>query len=76
MTCNEAVSKQSLQASAAATGLDFGEDSVRVYVVASASGGTGGGMSLDIAYAVRTVLKRLEIKNPKLIRCYRALYPT
>jgi hypothetical protein len=38
-----------------------------VYVVAGAGGGTGGGMLLDVAYTVRTKLKRMGYENPELI---------
>ena len=38
------------------TGLEAGDDGVQVFVISSISGGTGSGMVIDLAYAVRTVL--------------------
>jgi hypothetical protein len=38
----------------------------RVYLVAGLGGGTGSGMVLDLAYAVRHRLKRLGYENPDI----------
>lgn len=51
-----AADPRSIAETADATGLDFAESQPRVYVVASISGGTGGGMLLDVAYACRKTL--------------------
>jgi hypothetical protein len=40
----------------------------RVFVVASISGGTGSGMVLDVAYAVRQVLDQLEMTDTDVCR--------
>jgi len=42
-----------------AAGIEFANLSPRVYVISSLSGGTGGGMVLDVAYAVRKLLAEL-----------------
>jgi hypothetical protein len=40
---------------------------VRVFVVASISGGTGGGMALDVGFAARAILKQLGLDQSELI---------
>jgi serine/threonine protein kinase len=45
------------------TGLEFCSRQPRVYLVASISGGTGGGMVLDVAYAVRSILAELNLSE-------------
>lgn len=64
---SEAVSEASRDDSREATGLPFKADAMRVYVVASSSGGAGSGMSIDIAYAVRAILDRVGVANAKII---------
>jgi serine/threonine protein kinase len=49
------------------TGMDFKDQPVRVYVVASISGGTGSGMVVDVAYAVKTMLQNLEVEKAEVI---------
>jgi len=39
----------------------------RVYIVAGLSGGTGSGMFLDLAYAVRAKMRRLGYSNPDVV---------
>ncbi|MEO1498439.1 MAG: tubulin-like doman-containing protein [Planctomycetota bacterium] len=56
----DAVREESLVAAETATGVKFRRGKIRVQIVASISGGTGSGMSLDVAYAVRALLDRLE----------------
>ncbi len=46
-----------------ATGLPMREESPRVFLVASISGGTGGGMLLGLAYAVRQILADLHLSQ-------------
>ncbi|HEY3395736.1 MAG TPA: tubulin-like doman-containing protein [Lacipirellulaceae bacterium] len=63
---------QAVHASGASTGAASGEnefrsDAVRVFVVASISGGTGGGMALDVGFAARAVLKQLGLAEAELI---------
>jgi hypothetical protein len=48
-----------LQLAANRTGLGVHISTPRVYVATSLAGGTGGGMFLDLAYALRYILKRL-----------------
>lgn len=52
-------SDAAVAASAERTGSRFGAGSPRVFVVASVSGGTGGGIVLDLTYAVRRILAEL-----------------
>ena len=49
-------------------GNEFRSDALRVYVVASISGGTGGGMALDIGYAVRAILEKLGVAESASVR--------
>ena len=66
IACSEAISTQSHDQAEDSLGFRFKENALRVVVVASASGGTGSGMSLDLAYAVRTVLQRLNIQDAQI----------
>ncbi|MBI3838390.1 MAG: protein kinase [Planctomycetia bacterium] len=45
------------------TGLNLASRQPQVYIVASTSGGTGGGMVLDVAYAVRSILAELGLSE-------------
>ncbi|MEN0110292.1 MAG: tubulin-like doman-containing protein, partial [Planctomycetota bacterium] len=63
----DAASADARAASEQATGVPFRADAVRVYVVASSSGGAGSGMSIDVAYAVRSILAREGIADARLI---------
>ncbi len=63
---------QATDSSARADGTNSGEnesrrDAVRVFVVASISGGTGGGMALDVGFAARAVLNQLGLAATELI---------
>ncbi len=49
------------------TGFDVRTNRPRVYVVAGLGGGTGSGMFLDIAYAVRARLKRWGYTDPDVV---------
>lgn len=53
--------EEAIATSASSLGKDFRRDAARVYIVASVAGGTGSGMVLDVAYAVRTVLQKLDL---------------
>ena len=68
----EATSPESIEASNEATGLTFRPGAMRVYLVASLSGGASSGMLYDVAYAVRTILQRAEIELTQQIGllCY------
>lgn len=52
-----------LAAAREATGCEFANSAPRVFIVASVCGGTGGGMVLDMAYAVRQVLREQGLSD-------------
>jgi eukaryotic-like serine/threonine-protein kinase len=56
-------SEESTARTAQATGREFVPLQPRVMIVASTAGGTGGGMVLDIAYAVRSILAELDFPD-------------
>ncbi|MEX0679304.1 MAG: tubulin-like doman-containing protein [Pirellulales bacterium] len=56
-------SPEALAASSQATGVAFRDEMPRVFLVASVSGGTGGGMALDLAYIVRQILADLGFSD-------------
>jgi eukaryotic-like serine/threonine-protein kinase len=62
-----AIDAQSIADAAATTGQAFRRGALRVVVVASISGGTGGGMSLDIGYAVRALLQKMGLEASRII---------
>jgi eukaryotic-like serine/threonine-protein kinase len=51
----------------ALTGHEYRGDSLRVFVVTSIAGGTGSGMVLDIGYAVRAILLKLNLAAASII---------
>ena len=59
-------SKEALAASRDKTGMEFRADVPRIFVVTSISGGSGSGMVLDVAYAVRAVLAELGLSDKGL----------
>ena len=56
-------SSDAMAKTAATTGLEFSSRVPRVFVISSISGGTGSGMVLDVAYAVRTILADLGLAD-------------
>ena len=64
---SDAVDESSREASAGSTGLPFTAAGMRVYVVAASSGGAGSGMAIDVAYAVRAILARIGVANPRIL---------
>ena len=56
----ELLRPEHLALTAVRLGLEPQSDPVRVYLVAASAGGSGSGMLLDLAYAVRTLLSELE----------------
>ena len=60
------MSKEALAASKAKTGIEFRAEVPRILIVGSISGGTGSGMILDVAYAVRSVLAELGLSDKGL----------
>jgi len=65
-TIKAMVDPEAIAASKQAFGLESGNPSPRVFLIASISGGTGGGMVLDVAYAVRKVLGELGLADDEL----------
>lgn len=61
------ISPAALASTSAMTRLEFATNRPRVYIVAGLGGGTGSGMLIDVAYAVRNRLKRLGYRNPDII---------
>lgn len=60
------VAPNALSTSGQAVGLETADGYPRVFIVASISGGTGSGMVLDVAYAVRKVLTGLGLSHDGL----------
>ena len=54
---------QNVATTAQTTGLDLSSRQPRIFIVASVSGGTGGGMVLDVAYAVRSILAEFDLTD-------------
>ena len=66
-TMTDAISEESLALAEQKTGTKFQSGKLRIYVCASISGGTGSGMALDVAYAVKSILKRLDLQEAQVI---------
>lgn len=71
---DEIVQPESLSAAMSATGMGVRDETPRVVLLASIAGGTGSGMLVDMAYAVRQVLR--ELKQPDDALCGILLYAT
>jgi hypothetical protein len=56
-----------LAAAEKATGLGLRTNRPRVYIVANLAGGSGGGMFLDLAYAVRRLLRQMGYHHPDIV---------
>ncbi|MEM8945688.1 MAG: tubulin-like doman-containing protein [Planctomycetota bacterium] len=63
LSISQAMEEDALRISQETTGCSFSSEAVNVYVVASISGGTGSGMSIDLGYAVKGLLEKLGIEN-------------
>ena len=63
LALSQAMDEHSIEQSNEQTGRNFRRQAIRVYVVASISGGTGSGMSIDLGYAVKSLLDKLGIEN-------------
>ena len=63
---NAIVDPEAIAASRQALGLANADPWPRVFLIASISGGTGSGMVLDVAYAVRKVLGELGLADDEL----------
>ncbi|MEM6330655.1 MAG: tubulin-like doman-containing protein, partial [Planctomycetota bacterium] len=66
-TISESVSQASLAEAEELTGLHFNPQRLRVYLCGSISGGAGGGMLLDVAYAVRAIVARLGVDETRVL---------
>lgn len=64
---DEALSSDAFSMTENRTGLTRRTNRPRVYLVTSLAGGTGGGMFLDMAYAIRSRLKRMGYESPEII---------
>jgi serine/threonine protein kinase len=62
-----ALTSEAMMLTETRTGLARRTNRPCVYVVASLAGGTGGGMFLDLAYAMRCRLKRMGYEAPEII---------
>jgi hypothetical protein len=58
---------QALGTAVRQTGLGLRSNRPRVYVVCGLAGGTGSGMFLDLAYAVRTLLRQMGYDQPDVV---------
>lgn len=63
----QALEPSAVEESSRVLGHDFRGDALRVFIVASISGGTGSGMSLDSGYAVRAILNKLNLPHAEII---------
>ncbi|MEQ8787288.1 MAG: tubulin-like doman-containing protein [Pirellulaceae bacterium] len=63
----EAMSPESRATTAERTGLEMSEEGLRVVVVASVSGGSGSGMILDLADAVRKTCRASGVESPEVV---------
>lgn len=63
----ECVSEENITAAIEKTGKQFRHKQLRVYIVSSISGGTGSGMVLDVAYAAKSILKKLDLERSQVV---------
>ncbi len=63
LALSSAIDSESIPRTSEITGIPFRSNAVRVYLVASVSGGTGSGMSLDLGYWVRALLARMGVSE-------------
>ncbi len=61
-----ALAPESMQLTEQRTGLEARSNRPRIFVVAGLAGGTGGGMFLDVAYALRGRLQKMGYENPDI----------
>jgi len=66
-TMTDCIAADSLAAAQEMSGVTFQSRKLRVYICASISGGAGSGMVLDVAYAVKSILKRLDLDESQVI---------
>lgn len=63
---SEIVKPEAVAATAEVVGMDPDPSRVNVYFVASSAGGVGSGMTIDLAYAIRTILSELGVDDARL----------
>jgi serine/threonine protein kinase len=63
----DAMSEESIATTERNTGLKFESRTPRVLLVASVSGGTGSGAVLDLAYTIRSALRKQQLPDDDLI---------
>ncbi len=63
----QALDPAAIDESGGVLGQYFRRDALRIIIVASISGGTGSGMSLDLGYAVRAILNKLNLPRAEII---------
>ncbi len=63
----DATSAQALAEATQNTHLELRTNRPRIYIIANLGGGTGGGMFLDAAYAIRQQLQRVGFEEPEII---------
>ncbi len=64
---NACMDPEALASAVSQTGLGLRTNRVRVYVITSLAGGTGGGMFLDLAYTIRAMLKQAGCEQPDVV---------
>ena len=65
-TILKAISPEALERSRETTKLEFSPEPPSVFVIASLAGGTGGGIAIDLGYAVRKVLQELGLPEERV----------
>ncbi len=64
---NACMDPEALASAVSQTGLGLRSNRVRVYVITSLAGGSGGGMFLDLAYTIRAMLKQAGCEQPDVV---------
>jgi hypothetical protein len=67
MALAQATDAESVRGSSEQTSIEFRAGAIRVYLVTSISGGSGSGMSLDVAYAVRIALQKAGLDDAHVV---------
>ncbi len=67
MELNACLEPNALPTAARQSGLGLRSNRPRVYVVANLSGGTGGGVFIDLAYTLRAMLRQMGYPQPDIV---------